>query len=76
MHDGAPIPLDSIVGGDRADGGIAHVSVFSDGSIVVDRYLDQGGGACCPDATAREVWAWDGHVVVEDRARRGQPRPI
>jgi hypothetical protein len=76
MRDGAPVLVAEIPGGDRADGGIAGVEIAGNGEILVERYVNSGGGACCPSASIHEVWRWNGRALVEDEARRSLPFPL
>jgi len=76
LRDGAPTVIDSIPGGDRADGGIGALSVDDSGDILVERYVNTGDGACCPRASQHEVWRWTDAGIAEDVARRTGPTPI
>jgi len=64
------VELAGIPGGDRGDGGIAHVAL--DGrAVIVDRnVLAEGDGVCCPSSSQRERWQWRAGEMVEDVAAR------
>ena len=78
-------PLTSLAGGDRALGGIHRASIDR-GLLALERYGDDGGGACCPDflEVTRYRWA-EGQLVRQDMPRRmlllpqgiaAQPEPV
>jgi len=70
------VELAAIPGGDRGDGGIAHVAL--DGrAVIVDRnVLAEGDGICCASGSQRERWLWRNGELVEDvAARRGGDAP-
>ncbi len=53
MTNGRPVQIGALGAGDRADGGIFGVTIDR-GHIVVDRFGQNGGGACCPGYIERE----------------------
>lgn len=48
LKNGKPEEIASLGIGDRADGGIHSIKI-ADGKIMVDRYGQDNGGACCPE---------------------------
>src|SRR5581483_5819339 len=45
---GRAVLLAHLDGGDRADGGFGDIEADR-GSVVIERYVNEGGGACCPE---------------------------
>lgn len=64
MKDGKPALLTRIEGGDRADGGLVSAKV-QNGLLAVERNLEEGGGACCPEATETINYKWNSKKLVE-----------
>lgn len=67
MDGGKPKLLTTESGGDRADGGFHDMFVDRDG-IVLDVYVNEGGGACCPTAIDRFAAR-----IVRGKFQRGEP---
>jgi hypothetical protein len=70
LRAGKLVELAAIPGGDRGDGGIAHVALDGRALIVDRNVLAEGDGICCASGSQRERWQWRGGELVEDVAAR------
>jgi hypothetical protein len=64
--DGHATLLAHLAGGDRADGGFGDIEAIP-GGVVVDRYVNNGSGACCPDFVDRIAFRLTGGKLKEPR---------
>jgi hypothetical protein len=76
MHEGKPVIIGRVDGGDRAFGGLASLGI-EEGQLVVERYAtDDDGPACCPKYIDTVHLRWqDGRLQEEGASmRRAAPR--
>jgi hypothetical protein len=66
LHDEHVVPLATIIGGDRGDGGIHTVSIDGGAILVLRNVRGPGDGLCCASGTRRERWVWRYGEMVED----------
>jgi hypothetical protein len=64
MVSGKPVEVTTLGIGDRADGGIDDIVIVS-GVLRVERYVNGGGGACCPTLLERKTFKLKGSKLVE-----------
>jgi len=64
MRAGKPTVIARLGVGDRADGGI-HSASINGGRLLVDRYVNMGGGACCPEAIETYSFKWNGRLLAQ-----------
>ncbi|MBX7172411.1 MAG: hypothetical protein K1X72_15700 [Pyrinomonadaceae bacterium] len=65
IHQGKPILIGLVEGGDRAYGGLRKIEI-ENGVVAVDRN-DAGemGGACCPEFAVKTKYKWDGKELKQ-----------
>jgi hypothetical protein len=68
LRAGRVVEIARIPGGDRGDGGL-HAVAAETGGVRVERYDNDGGGACCPRKLAIEHWRWTGRGLELDPSR-------
>lgn len=64
MRAGKPQVIATLGVGDRADGGIDR-AVITGGRLIVDRFAEDGSGACCPERVETYSYRWNGTKLVQ-----------
>ena len=66
----APVLLEALMGGDRADGSIRLTGLDAAGLHLARAILGADDAMCCPSTEQHETWTWNGTELVEEAARR------